>query len=150
MNRHCCVVEIDGFGMLLEGPSGAGKTSLALGLLEHSMLSERPAGFVCDDQAIIGTQDGKLIAKAPLQTSGMVEIRGYGVVQIANQPEAVIRLVVKLVSDEEVERMPQNEVEIITGISLPILKVPMRYEAGARRIIMAWISEQLGQNRITD
>lgn len=144
MNRHCCVVEVAGLGILIEGPSGAGKTSLALALLEYATHSGTPSGFICDDQAIISTRDGTLIAHAPDNTSGMVEIRGYGIVPIANQPETRVALVVRLVSDEEVRRMRDDETILISGIELPLLKAPMRYEAGARRIIMAWIAEHSG------
>lgn len=148
MNRHCCVVEISGVGIVIEGPSGAGKTSLALALLEHAALTETPAGFICDDQAIISTQEGRLIAHAPANTSGLVEIRGYGIVQIANQPEADVDLVVNLVSDEAVQRMREDETTVVAGIELPLLKVPSRHEAGARRIIMAWIAEHRGVSGI--
>ncbi len=141
MNRHCCVVEVGGTGILIEGASGSGKTSLALGLLEHAKLNGIPSAFICDDQAILRVQDGKLIAQAPEAISGKVEVRGYGITTLENQIETAVDLVVEMVADQEVDRMPDHQFTIMEGVQLPSLKVPVRHEAGARRIIMAWLSD---------
>ena len=48
-NHHCNVLLISDCGILIEGESGSGKTSLTLGLLEKACALGIPAKLVSDD-----------------------------------------------------------------------------------------------------
>lgn len=136
-NHHCCVVTIGDAGVLIEGKSGSGKTSLALGLVAAGRQRELSADFVCDDQALLEAVAGKLIARQPAAIAGLVELRGHGIVSIATKSSTQIGLVVRLVGDQLIERMPVPLQTVLQGIALPLIEVPARHEARAIRITLA-------------
>jgi serine kinase of HPr protein (carbohydrate metabolism regulator) len=143
-NHHCTVLQIDGKGILIDGPPGSGKTSLALGLLEHAERRRLNGAMICDDQAILFATEGRLVATAPPAIAGKVEIRGFGIAGIHHRPACEIALLVRIVADEFVERMPYDTTERLLDVMLPHLKVPARHENQGVRIIAAW----LGRGRI--
>jgi serine kinase of HPr protein (carbohydrate metabolism regulator) len=136
-NRHCCVVEIGGTGVLIEGASGSGKTSLALGLVDAAVRRGVESHFVADDQALIERRRDEVIATAPPATAGLSEVFGHGVVPVAHKDECRVGLLVRLVPDHEVDRMPDTRTAEIEGIELPLVEVPVRHEAQAVRIVLA-------------
>jgi len=140
-NHHATVIEVDGIGILIEGRSGAGKTSLALGLIEHFKTNEKSACLVGDDQVLVDVRitDGKqiLMAFRPDSIAGKVEVRGFGIIDVASKANCKIDLGVKLIPDEKVERMPEAKYCHRRNIRLPYLEVPERHEAQSIRIVMA-------------
>lgn len=91
-----------GWGVLLLGPPGAGKSDLLLRLLDVGW------SLVADDQVEIMTAAGNtLVASAPTALSGMLEVRGVGVLRdVPVTPQAPLRLVARLVPNAEVARLP--------------------------------------------
>lgn len=69
------VVAINGRGILLHGPSGVGKSDLALRLIEDG------AALVADDLVWIEQRGAALCATAPAHQHGRLFISGIGVVQ---------------------------------------------------------------------
>jgi RNase adaptor protein for sRNA GlmZ degradation len=123
---HATCVALDGrdgpLGVLLRGPSGAGKSDLALRLID------RGARLVADDQCEMTRDDGagavtgaRLIARAPAETAGSLEVRGLGIAQMPSLAEAAVALIVDLVGPEQVERLPEALHEEILGVELPRL-----------------------------
>ena len=76
-NYHACLIQLEGRGVLISGRSGAGKTSLMLGLLEAAQQKNQSVNFVSDDQVILTAENGKLIGSAPIAIAGKVEIFGF-------------------------------------------------------------------------
>ena len=141
MNHHCSVVEIDGSGVLIEGPSGAGKTSLALALLERASQQGLDAALVCDDQALLCARNTALYAATPASIAGKAELRGYGIIALTHKPETRVRLVVRMIEDARIDRMPEPATATLAGIELPRLDVPQRHESQSVRIVFAWLGE---------
>jgi serine kinase of HPr protein (carbohydrate metabolism regulator) len=75
-NIHASCIALGGRGVLLLGPSGSGKSDLALRLIDEG------AKLVADDRTILFVKDGVLQAKAPASIRGMLEIRGLGIVAL--------------------------------------------------------------------
>ncbi len=73
-------------GVLLVGPPGAGKSDLLLRLIDRGFL------LVADDQVDI---DG-IVASAPAALSGLLEIRGLGIVRLPFLASVRLALVVRL------------------------------------------------------
>ncbi|MCS6892498.1 MAG: serine/threonine protein kinase, partial [Rhodovarius sp.] len=71
MRLHASCVALDGAGLLLLGPAGAGKSSLALRLMERGWM------LVADDQVLLQAAPA-LLAAAPAELAGMIELRGLG------------------------------------------------------------------------
>lgn len=138
-NYHCCVLSYNGKGIVIEGKSGAGKTSLLMSLLEHSDTKGLKSYFVCDDQAILEERESSVIANAPDTIAGKIEIFGFGIIEHDYLPSTKIDLVVRLVSEEVLERMPENKLTSLLSIIVPLIEVPERHEAQSVRIIEAYI-----------
>jgi HPr kinase/phosphorylase len=137
INRHCCAVEIGGVGVMIEGEAGAGKTSLALGLVEAARGRGIEAFFIADDQALVERRGGKIIARVPPAIAGLAEVRGHGVVAVRHRPSTQIGLVVRLAEDQAIERMPDPQTCQLLGLTLPVVNTPVRHEAQAVRIVLA-------------
>lgn len=140
-NWHCSVIEICDVGIIIFGKSGAGKTSLALGLIDHFVTRGKEAYLIADDQAVLNMRGKQLIACVPMPIAGLVEIRGFGIAKRDYKDNTKIRLAVTLEGDELVERMPQKQDISLLNLSIPHLKVPLRHEAQGIRIVSAWIDE---------
>ncbi|HEY5338136.1 MAG TPA: HPr kinase/phosphatase C-terminal domain-containing protein [Rhizomicrobium sp.] len=90
-------------GILLLGESGAGKSDLALRLIE------RGAQLVADDRVDLFVTDGILMARAPASLAGLIEARGVGIVALPFAAQARIVLAVELIEAGNVPRLPQTE-----------------------------------------
>ncbi len=136
-NRHCSVVEIGGIGVMIEGPSGAGKSSVALGLLDIASARGLGAALVSDDQALIETRDGMVVAHAPASIAGLAEQRGFGIISIPHREKTQIGLVARIVDDEAIDRIPEQQFEVFDDVEVRRVEIPRRHESAAIRIILA-------------
>ena len=118
---HGTVIALNGRGVLLRGPPGAGKSDLALRLID------RGARLVADDRVDLSVRRGRLIAAAPSALAGLIEVRGIGVVPVPRRRAAEIVLVADLVDPKQVERMPGSDRGpdrcVLAGLTLPRLKL---------------------------
>jgi serine kinase of HPr protein (carbohydrate metabolism regulator) len=110
---------------LLRGPSGSGKSDLALRFL---FLARRgPAALeapilVADDQVCLVRNDGRILAKSPDTIRGKMEVRGVGIVEVKSLMEAELALVVDLMPAAEIERLPEGNAKArLLGIELPLV-----------------------------
>lgn len=97
---HATCVAYDNIGILLRGPSGSGKSSLAVRLIEDG------ATLVADDRVHLRVKDNILHASCPSLLVGRLELRGLGLVQLPSINEAPLGLICDLVSAADVERLP--------------------------------------------
>ena len=99
-------------GVLLLGPSGSGKSSLALQLMDASSLclTTREAihcQLVSDDQVQLHCEADDLFASAPETITGMLEVRGLGVMRTQSVANGVqVMFAVEHSPSEEIERLP--------------------------------------------
>jgi HPr kinase/phosphorylase len=112
---HATAVAIDGRAVLLRGASGAGKSDLALRLIDAG------AYLVTDDQSELFRRGEEIFVRPPNRISGLIEVRGIGIVRIDALDEAPVVLIADLVPPEQVERMPQRRREPILGLNLPVI-----------------------------
>jgi len=112
---HATCVALPEGGVLLRGESGAGKSDLALRLIDGG------ARLVADDRTELTRAGETLIARAPATIAGLIEARGVGILrlppeQLAREVEVV--LVVELVDPTRVERLPEPMRENLLGVSV--------------------------------
>jgi len=114
---HASCVAIDGRAVLIEGRSGAGKSDLALRLID------RGARLVSDDYTIVfrDGRDGPLRASAPPTIAGRMEVRGIGIVPMPHVDRVPVALIVTLA--EEVERLPAGPpaTRHVAGVPVPVM-----------------------------
>ena len=101
---HGSCVDLSGTGVLLRGPSGSGKSDLALRLIDGG------AVLVADDRVDLAARDGSLTASAPANLAGSIEVRGMGIMAVPSIPRSAIGLVIDLVHEDALERMPERMV----------------------------------------
>ena len=97
---------------MLLGESGIGKSDLALRLVD------RGAKLVADDRVDLRRQGDFVIASSPKNIKGLIELRGVGIVNVDNIDEVAIKLVIKLISRQDVERMPEINYYNFMGINI--------------------------------
>ncbi|MGB2265810.1 MAG: HPr(Ser) kinase/phosphatase [Akkermansiaceae bacterium] len=76
--KHGCMVDFRGVGVLITGESGTGKSEIAIGLLE------RGGTLVADDMVILRRVGNEIEASAKEFARGFIEMRGIGIVNVAN------------------------------------------------------------------
>ena len=86
-NLHASAVALDGRAVLISGPSGSGKSDLALRLLDRGFT------LVSDDRTIVRKVGSKLVASAPDTIKGKLEIRGVGIVDMDTVTDVPVALV---------------------------------------------------------
>lgn len=128
---HGTCIDIDGYGVLLRGPSGSGKSDLALRLIDGG------ARLVADDQTELSARDGRIVASPPPVLAGLLEVRGLGILRLGHSPSAPLTLVVDLVSPQAVERLPEPSFCDFSGIRLPRLALAPFEQSAAAKVRLA-------------
>lgn len=117
---HGACVALGGTGVLIRGPSGSGKSSLAL-----LLASAADGALVADDRVAVDVRGGEAVARPHPSLAGLVEVRGQGILSAADLGVAVLaevplRLAIDLV--EEGGRLPDSPAYAeIPGLRLPCL-----------------------------
>lgn len=112
---HATTVAFDNKALVITGPSGSGKSGLALQLLALG------ADLVSDDRTILSPHaDGPPVASAPDTLYGMIEARGVGLLVVIPAPPTQVVAVVDL-GTIETTRLPARQTIDLAGASLPLL-----------------------------
>jgi len=129
-NVHGTSVARDGLAVLLTGPSGSGKSDLALRLIDRGFT------LVSDDQTILSRAGDRLTASAPTQIRGKMEIRGLGIVEMETDSDVPLALIVELTS--EIERIPaEGRTRRILGHSLPVVRIDAMTASAPAKVALA-------------
>lgn len=131
---HASCVAIGEHAVLIEGRSGAGKSDLALRLID------RGAALVSDDYTVLMRSARKLLATPPTTIAGKIEVRGLGILDMPYRDRVAVSLLVELV--DEVERMPpEPQTRRIAGIDVPVVAMnghdasgPIKVELALKRL----------------
>ncbi len=125
-NIHASGIQIGGVGILLRGPSGTGKSLLALELLLEAEQQKKPGLLVSDDRLEIIAAKNHLQMCGPPEIAGKIELRGRGIVTRPYIEQCRVDLVVDLV--EKLERMPERWrfSTILAGVEVACCLVPRR------------------------
>lgn len=109
-------VAIGGRALLIEGPPGSGKSSLALALID------RGAGLIGDDGVTLTRKGEVLLASPPPRIAGLLEVRGVGIVTLPTATAAPVALILAL-GGPPAERLPAPPLptRLIAGVSVPVL-----------------------------
>ena len=109
---HATCVAINGRGVLIMGRSGAGKSDLALRLID------RGATLVSDDYTSLSNSGSALHAAPPATIAGKIEVRHIGIVHLPHVTNVPVALVIGL--EDRPERMPDCPATIdLLGVAIP-------------------------------
>jgi HPr kinase/phosphorylase len=112
---HGTCVAIGAKGVLIRGRSGAGKSDLALRLIDAG------AKLVADDQVRLRPSGVAPVATAPDSIRGLIEARGVGIVAVPTRASTRLRLIVDLVGPRSVPRLPEPRRVTIAGADVPTI-----------------------------
>lgn len=137
---HGVMVDYRGIGILIMGKSGAGKSETAIGLLEKG------GALVADDMVHIKGIGGELIASSPELSRGFIEMRGIGIINVANlyglsaiRPQKRLDMVVTLKGQadlNEVDRLgiKRKKLEVL-GLKIPNVEIPVAPGRDTTRLV---------------
>ena len=104
----------EGPAVLIMGPSGSGKSALALNLMALGCV------LVADDRTFLHRDADGLVATCPPALAGMIEARGVGLLGAEHRASAPVRLAVDL-GRIETERLPPRRIVTLLGCRIPLL-----------------------------
>lgn len=108
-------------GVLIEGPSGSGKSDLALRALDQGFR------LVADDRVLLWTSGGRLFGRAPETLAGLLEVRGLEVIPM--EALALCEIVLAVRPDPP-ERLAEPKAATHLGVEIPLIDLDFR-EASA-------------------
>ncbi|PHQ72332.1 MAG: serine kinase [Sneathiella sp.] len=135
---HGSAVEINGKGVLLIGSSGAGKSDLALRLIDGG------ARLIADDYTIIeGQKDGSALMSSPDEISGLIEVRGLGLMKMPYTCSIPLHLVFELTPYGDINRMPDLAEVTLDGVTVPQRQLDPFMASAAATVRLAALQDEL-------
>jgi serine kinase of HPr protein (carbohydrate metabolism regulator) len=132
-------------GVLIRGASGAGKSSLALALVETRRRRGDFASLVGDDRVLVRIRGGRALLSPHRAISGLAEWRGIGLLEQDYEKCAVLALIVDLESESQradCPRLPEAK-ELCCDFhalrDVPRLRLPARETERSVAAIMAFL-----------
>ena len=127
---HASAVATEGRAVLISGPSGSGKSDLALRLLDRGFT------LVSDDRTLVRKDGERLIASAPPNIAGKLEIRGIGIVDMDIVGDVPVALFVELTS--EIQRLPdENRERPVLGVRVPLISIDAMSASAPSKVALA-------------
>lgn len=126
-NIHGTALAIEDSGLLILGPSGSGKSDLALRLIDSG------ATLVADDITICKRENNEIFMFCDDSIKGIIEVRGIGLVKVPYVEGIKLKMVIKLI-DQKIERFPlEKEFYKLLSIKKPLIKInPKELSANAK------------------
>ncbi len=127
---HASTVALDGRAVLICGPSGSGKSDLALRLLDRGFT------LVSDDQTIVRKDGKRVLASAPPTIHGKLEVRGVGIVEMDTVADVPVALVVELTTD--IQRLPDDSRErLVLDVGIPLISIDALTASAPSKVAVA-------------
>ena len=142
MQVHASCVAFEGRGVLLRGPSGSGKSDLALRAVEAG------AKLVADDLVTLELRGERIWASPLPQAGGRLEARGIGIVRLPALAGAPLVLIADLARPE---RLPEPCFETVLGLAVRRIRLaPFEISAAIKlRLAALMASEDKGAMRMS-
>ncbi|SMC89551.1 hypothetical protein [Rhizobium sp. RU36D] len=122
---HATAIVVGTTGLLLVGPSGSGKSRLALALISDARAHGQFSALVADDRVFLARHGDVVVARRPASIAGLIEIRGSGIGKVQSIDKAVMHWAILPVRVEEAERLPpEDEIyEFGSDFGLPAIRL---------------------------
>jgi len=134
---HASCIELFETGVVLIGPSGSGKSDLALRLIDGG------ARLVSDDRLEVERYGDVLIGRPPERIAGLIEVRGLGIMRINHCASSRLGLVVALGGVEPPQRLPECMSYELLGLRVPYLELDPWTASACAKIRLALTAPRL-------
>lgn len=137
---HATCIAVGGRAALLRGPSGSGKSDLALRclMLAPTPITPQAAVLVADDRVVLRRDAQRLIASPPASIAGKLEVRGLGILTWPIVAEAEVVLIADLDPSCPAVRLPDpHRSECLLGVPLPVLGLRPFESSAAQKLVLA-------------
>lgn len=137
---HGTAIALGEKAALIRGPSGSGKSDLALRCIAMPPLAHIPhrAELVADDQVRLTLNGGLVETSAPPTIAGKMEVRGLGILAFPYRAAARLTLVVDLVPAADVPRYPFDATSAYyLGVEVPLLRLAAFESSSTVKLILA-------------
>jgi serine kinase of HPr protein (carbohydrate metabolism regulator) len=92
--------------------------------------------LVSDDRTIVRRDGNRLVATAPPNIAGKLEVRGIGIVEMEAVSDVPVALLVELTSD--IQRLPDDSRERpILGVALPLITIDAMPASAPSKVALA-------------
>ncbi len=146
---HATAVKIRDAGVLIRGPSRAGKSSLALALLSEAARLSYYGRLIGDDRIGLIRCGASLILRGHPAILGKIEQRGKGILDVAWEPAVSASHVIDL-SPEGYHAPPQTATAWLENVQLPLFTLPHGVCAAERaKLILLLLRDGYGFNTFT-
>jgi hypothetical protein len=137
---HASAVLVGESAVVIRGPSGSGKSRLALGLIRLAEAGTLPfARLVGDDRVALAAASGRLLVSPAPNIAGLIEVRGLGVLPLPHEPLAVAGLIVDLAA-EDGARMPAADSARTSLFGIEVARLPVAAGADPLALVAALIA----------
>ncbi|MEP2988791.1 MAG: HPr kinase/phosphatase C-terminal domain-containing protein [Parasphingorhabdus sp.] len=127
---HATAVAIGKTGILITGPSGSGKSDLALQLIDRGAL------LISDDQVIVTLENDIVALNPPQKIAGKIEVYSLGVFEVSFVTNIALSMIVKLSNDSE--RFPFSKpTDRFFGIDVPAITLDSNRSTAAIKVELA-------------
>jgi HPr kinase/phosphorylase len=103
---HATAIVVGEAGVVIRGASGAGKSSIALAALDLAHEQGRFARLVGDDRVLVRAASGRVIVSFHPAIAGKIERRSAGILDLAYEERAIVRLVADIVASDNACGIP--------------------------------------------
>ncbi len=137
---HATAIALGDKAALIRGPSGSGKSDLALRCIMHppTSFSTTSALLVADDRVVLEKRGPSLIASPPSTLAGLIEVRGLGIYHLEHKSAVPVTLIVDLVPREHIERLPEATARTeLLATTLPIIQLCSHDASSAHKVLLA-------------
>ena len=118
---HATAVVHGESGVLILGPSGSGKSALALALMARASSAGAFGALLGDDRIFVHNAEGQLVASGAANMAGIIERRMAGLIAVPHEPAAIVRLTVELC--ERGRRWPRMP-DVSDSLTIREVRVP--------------------------
>lgn len=105
---HGTAIVVGTTGLILIGPSGSGKSSIALQLIGSARRAGHFAALLSDDQVFLDEINGRLVATAPSAIRGLIELRCSGIGRVEMIDSALLMFALQPVPASPENRIPEE------------------------------------------
>jgi len=139
---HATAVVIGEAGLIIQGASGSGKSSLALGLLDRAADRGIFGRLVGDDRIHVASVNQRILMGPHPAIAGRLEQRGRGILTLPYLGRAVARCIISIEA-EPLARLPDAGLEgrlpemFVAGVALPLIPLDPR-QGPLERVAQLW------------